>query len=415
MRPRPAPPPRPASAAALALLAGLAAAGALPAAAPASAGQTVGRAMSPEALGFTKSFVVEVRNPSPLTLENHPVVISVAAIRDSVAWDFNTYMFALFEVKGGEYTLVVSQADDLDKDRYHDEIVVVRTLPPSSTTRLVCYWTPGRSLPRLITTDKAYAREAWEPDGPEAAWESDLAAFKLVRGRIEFYGKLQPGLILKKLPTAETRRQDWGMDVLDAGESAGLGGLVLWDGAARRPLFGAAAGRPAVKVLASGPLRAVVRAVYPPVAAAAGQATLTVTSSAFADCAFTRQDLAVSAAPAGPVLAGPALQKLPGETVVQDNDRGFLAVWGRGAAGAGEIGLAAVIPPAALAGTDETAVDRGLKLRVRPGAKLTYWLAGAWERGVTAPGAPAAKTWPRRVEETAARLLVPVSVEFKEK
>jgi Domain of unknown function (DUF4861) len=415
MRQRTVPPLRPAAFAALIALAFAALLAAAPAAPAVPAGQTVGQAMGPEALGFKKSFVVEIRNPSPLTLENHPVVIDVAAIRESVAWDFNTYMFALFEVKGGEYSLVVSQADDLDKDRYHDEIVIVRTLPASSTTRLVCYWTPERSLPRFITADKTYAREAWEPDGPEAGWESNLAAFKLVRGRIEFYGKLQPGLILKKLPAPETKPQDWGMDVLDAGESAGLGGLVLWDGAARRPLFGAAVPRPAVKILATGPLRSVVKAEYPAVRTAAGEAVLSVLYSTFAECAFSRQDLAVSAKPAGPVAAGPALEKLPGETVAQDKDKGYLAVWGRGAAGAGEIGLAAVFPPAALAGTDETAVDRGLKLRVKPGAKVTYWLAGAWERGLASPGVPAAKNWPRRVEELAARLLVPVTVEFKEK
>lgn len=417
MRPRTALPPRPAAVAGLAAMALSAALlAAVPAAPAAPAAQAVGRAVGPEALGFTKSFVVEIRNPSPLTLEDHPVVIDVAAIRASVAWDFNTYMFALFEVKGGEYSLVVSQADDLDRDRYHDEIVVVRTLPAASTTRLVCYWTPERSLPRLITAEKAFAREAWEADGPEAGWESNLAAFKLVRGRIEFYGKLQPGLILKKLPAPETKLQDWGMDVLDAGESAGLGGLVLWDGPARRPLFGAAVPRPAVKVLAAGPLRAVVKAEYPPVRTAAGEVGLSVLYSIFAEAAFSRQDLSVSARPAaGPVAAGPALQKLPGETVAHDKAKGYLAVWGRGAAGAGEIGLAAVFPPASLAGTDETAVDRGLELSVRPGAKVTYWLAGAWERGLLSPGVPAAKNWPRRVEELAARLLVPVTVEFKAK
>jgi hypothetical protein len=412
MRPRTASHPRPAVSAALSALA---VAAALLAAVPAAPAAPAGQAVGPEALGFKKSFVVEIRNPSPLVLENHPIVIDVAAIRASVAWDFNTYMFALFEVKGGEYSLVVSQADDLDKDRYHDEIVFIRTLPASSTTRLVCYWTPERSLPRLITAEKAYAREAWELEGPEAGWESNLAAYKLVRGRIEFYGKLQPGLILKKLPAPETKPQDWGMDVLDAGESAGLGGLVLWDGAARRPLFGAAVGRPAVKVLAAGPLRSVVRAEYPPVRAAAGEAVLTVLYSTFAESAFSRQDVTVAAKPAGPVAAGPALQKLPGETVALDKGKGYLAVWGRGAAGAGEIGLAAIFAPAALAGTDETAVDRGLKLRVRPGTRLAYWLAGAWERGVTSPGAPAAKNWARQVEELAARLLVPVAVEFKEK
>ena len=414
MRMRYTAPPRPAGFAGLAAFTVLAAALAAPAAATA---QAVGRAMGPEALGFKKSFVVEIRNPSPITLENHAVIIDVAAIRAGVAWDFNTYMYALFEEKGGEYSLVVSQADDLDKDRYHDEIVLVRTLPPSSTTRLVCYWTPERSLPRLITAEKAFAREAWELEGPEAGWESNLAAFKLVRGRIEFYGKLQPGLILKKLPAPETKLQDWGMDVLDAGESAGLGGLVLWDGGTRIPLFGAGAPQPKLTVISPGPIRALVKAEYPALKTGGGDVALTVYYSAFADNAYSRQDVTVVAKPGGaPVVLAPGIQELAGGTLSLDKDKGTLTVWGGGAGKAGEIGLAAIFDPAQFIGLDKAGHGYGaVKLGRYAAGKLTYWVAGAWERGVTAPGVPAAKNWARKAEELAARLRVPVAVEFKER
>jgi hypothetical protein len=373
-------------------------------------GQAVGQAPGPEALGFKKSFIVEIRNPAPIVLEDQVIVIDVPAVREAIAWDFNTYMYALFEEN---YALVVAQADDFDKDRYHDEIVFVRTLPPSSTTRLLCYYTPERSIPRLMTTPKAFARGPWESNGPEAGWESNLIAFKLLGGRVEFYGKLQPGLILGKLPAPETRPQDWGMDVLDAGDSAGLGGLALWDGDTRVPLFGPAAPKHELNVLATGPIRTLVRAVYPSVRTAAGEASVTISYSAFADNAFSRQDVVVSSKASGRFVVGPGLQKLPGETVALDKDKGFLAVWGQGAEKAGEIGLATVFSPATFAGTDETPVDRGVKLTARSGAKLTYWVTGAWERGITTPGVPAAKNWPRKVEALAARLLVPVVVEFK--
>ena len=404
-------------AAVLAAFAALAALALLPGPSPslaaAPAAQAVGQAPGPEAIGFKKSFVVEIRNPSPIALPDHVITIDVPAVREAAAWDFNTYMYALFEEKDGAYTLVVSQADDFDKDRYHDEIVFVRSLPPSSTTRLLCYYTPERSIPKLMTTEKAYARGPWEAGGPEAGWESNLIGFKLVRGSLEFYGKIQAGLILRKLPAPETRLQDWGMDVLDAGESAGLGGLALWDGDSRVPLFGPAAPKPELHVLATGPIRTLVRAAYPALRTAAGEISLTVSYSAFADNVFSRQDVVVSTPAAGRAVLGPGLQKLPGETFVLDKDKGYLAAWGQGADKAGEIGLAAIFPPAAFAGTDETALDRGIKLRARPGAALSFWLTGAWERGVLMPHVPAAKTWPRKVEALAARLLVPVAVEFK--
>ena len=217
-----------------------------------------------------EEFIVEITNPSPLALENHPVVIDVAAIRASVAWDFNTYNYALFEEKGGDYTLVVSQADDFDKDRYHDEIVLVRTLPPSSTTRLVCYYSPDRSFPAHDRREGLRPR-AWEPNGAEAGWESNLAAFKFVHGRIEFYGKLQAGLILKKLPGPGKPAPGLGHG---RPRRRRIGRARRPDPLGRRrprPLFGAAVPRPALKVLLAGPLRALVKAEYPAVRTASGE------------------------------------------------------------------------------------------------------------------------------------------------
>ncbi len=394
-------------------IAGLAFAAAVTVAAASLAAQTAG----PEVLGFKKHFTVEITNPSPLALENQAIVIDVAAIRASVAADFNTYMYALFDATGGEYALVVSQADDLDKDRYHDEIVLVRTLPPSSTTRLLCYYTPERSF-QLMATPKAFARGAWETGGAEAGWESNLAAYKFVHGRIGFFGKLQPGLILNKFPAAMTKSKDWGMDVLDPGESAGVGGLSIWDGATRIPLFGSAAPQAKLTVITSGPVRGLVKAEYPPVKVAGRDVALTVFFSAFADNSYSRQDVVMASQPDSSnaaVIFGPGIQKLAGETLSLDKAKGLLAVWGKGAGRAGNAGLAAIYAPADLSGLDEAGLDRSVKLSGRPGRKLTYWVAGAWERGLTSPETPDAKGWARRVDELAARLLVPVKVEFKAK
>jgi hypothetical protein len=74
----------------------------------ATPGQVVGQARGPEALGFKKHFFVDITNPSPLTLENHAIVIDVGDIRASVAPDFNTYFYAFFDVKDGEYALAVT-------------------------------------------------------------------------------------------------------------------------------------------------------------------------------------------------------------------------------------------------------------------------------------------------------------------
>ena len=377
-----------------------------------AAGSAAAQAQDPKILGFKKQFAVEITNPSPLTLENHAIVLNVTEIRGSIAEDFNTYNYAFFEEKGGNYTLVVTQADDLNKDRYHDEIVLVRTLPPSSRTRLVCYYSPVRSF-QLMPTQKAFARSGWEAGGAEAGWESNLAAYKFVHGRIEFYGKLADGLILKKFPAPENRPQDWGMDVVEAGESAGLGGLSVWDGGVRIPLFGSSAPQAKLTVISPGPVRALVSAEFTGVVAATSDVDVKVLFSAFANSTVSRHEVFITSRLAGQVVYGPGIQKLAGETWSLEKDKGFLAVWGKGAQSAGEIGLAAIFSPADFVGVEETAVDRAVKLKGPVGVKLTHWVVGAWEQGITSPGVPAAKNWFRKVEELAQRLLVPVKVEFK--
>jgi hypothetical protein len=378
----------------------------------AAAGAASAQQMGPEALGLKKHFAVEITNPSALTLENQAIVIDVASIRAEAAPDFNTYMYMFFDTSRGEYAPVVSQADDLDKDRYHDEIVLVRTLPAHSTTRLACYYAPHQSF-QLMPTAKAFARGPWEQGGAEAGWESNLVAYDFVHGAIAVFGKLQPGLIMKGFPGVLAKSQDWGALTVDPGASAGAGGLSLWDGAKRLPLFGAGAPQAKVTVISPGPLRGLVKAEYPAVRTAAGEVALTVYLSAFADSIYCRADVVISAKSGSPVVLGPGLKKLPGETFVLTQAKGVISSFGRSAGKSGSTGLAAIFAPSAFAGLDDAALDRSVKLAGKGGSRLTFWLAGAWDRGVTAADARSAKDWAGRADDLAARLLVPVKVEFK--
>ncbi len=376
-----------------------------------TAGWAAAQGQDPSVLGFKKRFVIELSNPGPAALDNHPIVVDVAAVR-AFAPDFNSYNYAVFDEAGGDYNLVVTQADDLDGDRYHDEIVFLRSLGPRSKTRLICYYSPTRSF-QLMPVAKAGARIGWEPGSSTAGWESNLAAYKFVNGRIEFYGKSYDELMLKKLPADERRLQEWGMNVLDAGDSGGLGGLSLWDGDTRRPLFGPSAPEAKLSVVASGPLRAMVKAEFGTVKLAGGvPAGVTVRFSAFADNAWSRHDVTIDTKAEGPIHAGPGLKKLASETRALKEAKGFIAGWGK-APGAGEIGLAVIFPPARFAGLEEGAVDRAVKLKAQASQVLTFWVAGSWERGTTSPGVPAAQNWALRIENLAARLLAPVTVEFK--
>ena len=370
----------------------------------------------PRSLGFKKQFVIEIRNPSSLTLENHPIVLSVDEIR-AFEPDFNSYNFAIFDETGGDYRLVLSQADDLNGDRIHDEIVFVRTLPPSSTTKLACYFSPKGTFQLMMSAPKAAARLVGTRASGGLGWESNLAAFKVVNGRVEVYGKLYAGLILTKLPADDAILQEWGLNILGSGGTPGLGGLSLWAGKTRIPLSGGAAAAPECRVqrtvLASGPLRALVRAEYSGIRPGQGDYGAIVLYSAWADNVFSRQDVLITGRAGAPAMVSVDVQKLSDEAVTFDKDKGFLASWGRGSALAGEVGLAALFAPADLAGLDEGSLDRSIKLHVKPGKKQTFWSAGGWGRGIVTAAAPAGKTWALMMGELGLRLRVPIEVRYK--
>ena len=383
-----------------------------------SLGAALGQTQSPTSLGFKKRFVIELTNPSPLELENRPVVLSVAEVR-AFAPDFNSSNYAIFDESGGAYRLVVSQTDALDQDRSHQEIVFLRSLAPSSTTRLACYYSPLGTFQLMVSSPKANARLLSGGLGRVlAGWESNLAGFKFVDGRIETYGKLYPGLVLTKAVAEDAKLQEWGLNILAGGRSLGLGGLSVWEGGAAIPLAAAGAGGDfAIRrtVVAAGPLRALVRIEYAAAKPGSRGDGIILLLSAFADNICSRQDISLGARAAGPAVCGVSVQKLTGEEVSFDQNQGCLAAWGRGAEGLGEIGLAALFTPSDLAGLDENGPGRTLKLNIRPGRKLTVWTVGGWERGIVTAAVPAATNWARQAKDLGLRLRVPVEVRFKAK
>lgn len=371
--------------------------------------------MDPTSLGFRKHFFIEISNSGSISLENNPVILDVFEIRKAFP-DFNTSNYAIFEEVGGEFRLVVSQPDDLDKDRISDEIVLIRSLPAESTSVLTCYYSPEGNFRMMSTPHKAATRLSWDPGKIAAGWESNLSAFTMSGGRIEFLGKFAPGLILRRLTPGMTARQEWGMAVLNAGAGSGLGGLALWDGASPTSLTdpaGTASFKIQRTVLSSGPLRAILEVRFSGINSDRRERDVILRVSAFADNRFSRQDVQIQSESASGLFIGPGIQKLPGESWNLEDKKGYAASWGEGVRGAGGIGMAVLFSPDAFAGMEETDTERFIKLKVAEGGKRTFWITGGWEKGFDAPLPPRARNWGRKTEALAGKLLAPVEVRFK--
>ncbi len=378
-----------------------------------SGGMALAQRQDPTSLGFTKKFTIEITNPGSVALDNWPIVLDAAEIRKSFP-DFNISSYAIFEETGREFILAVSQPDDLDRDKTFDEIVFVRTLPAASTLTFSCYYSPKGSFRLMTTPQKAAARFGWDAAKSALGWESNYCGYTILDGKVEFFAKFDPFLVLKFFKAGMSPRQDWGMTVFEAGETSGLGGLNLWEGTSLVRLAGAAedgSAETANKVIAAGPIRAMVRADF--VGGRGGNGYgISLTLSALADNIFSRQDVAVRGVTGGAVVCAPGIRKIPSESWTLDEKQGYAAAWGEGARGAGEIGLALIFRPEDFAGLEETGTERFVKLRLDGGSKCTYWVVGGWDKGIRSPLPPRARNWVRQTEDLAAKLLAPLEIRF---
>ena len=366
---------------------------------------------APPAGPVEKSLAITLTNPLETALPKQAVIVPVAAIAAAAA-DFNPLNCG-FTVAG---TAVPYQADDLDGDGKADELAFALDLPPGATV-IEARYSPEGTRPNPFPA-ATYARLAWEAVNANIGWESNSAAYRFYWGQLEAFGKLDKTLIMS-LFTADYgyhNLQPWGMDILHVGEASGLGGINVWEGENRLSTInpaGKGANQYERKVIAAGPVRSIARVDITGLGPAQAQYTVTLLMSAFTDNTYSRQDIIVNSSAGGDVVYSPGLEKLPKETAAVDKDKGYVATWGEGAPGAGEIGLSVIFNPAEYAGFTENDLDRYVKLSIPSGVKRTHWILGGWHRGITAPAAPQAEGWAAEVAATAAAVLAPVKVDVQ--
>ncbi len=357
---------------------------------------------------FEKSFAIELTNPLPEPLESHAVVISIADILKAIP-DFNALNCGLAAAEG---QILPYQADDLDGDGNPDELAFIAELPPGST-EITCRYTTTGTRPNPFPV-KTYARLAWETANANIGWESNRAAYRFYWGQLEGFGKLDESLIMAAFNAnyGYHEMQTWGMDVLHVGDASGLGGISLWEGDRRISTVNPAGNGENVyerKVVTAGPVRAVARVDISQIGPSEAEYGVTLIMSVFTDNVYSRQDIHIRSSTGGQVVYSPGVEKLPKETWSMNEDEGFLATWGEGAPGAGEVGLALIFDPADRVGFAENDLDRYVKLTLPSGEKRTHWIVSGWHLGLTAPQPPQASNWAKSIEEMSIRLRAPLN------
>jgi len=225
---------------------------------------------------------ISVQNPSPVARENVPVVVfwrDIAAIAPP----------GNIELRDEQGNALPVQVDDMDLDGTPDELTFVATFSPGQERTFTILssggkheWpsrTDAQNFKRIIgeggkkilqpvddddVPGTGRDRKAYRFDG--VGWESEVAGYRLYldeRNATDIQGKRKPGLYWKWIGESGVDYQldaDWGMDVLHVGPALGVGAIAFWVGdSVLKPLV---LDRQRTRIVARGPVRAVVRVEY---------------------------------------------------------------------------------------------------------------------------------------------------------
>jgi hypothetical protein len=226
---------------------------------------------------------VTVVNPSTIVRENEPVVIAWSELQKKLG----RVQLSKLRFLNEQSRSLPFQIDDLDGDGTPDEFVFTADFAPKQERRFILTATadtlasPNGPLRTDVANYKrigGVATPVDDDDGPGllraqsqyvfdgVGWESEVIGYRLYldeRNAIDIQAKRLPGLHWNFIGSSGVNYQldaYWGMDVLQVGPALGLGGWGFWvnDTIA----YSYKLDRRRARVIARGPVRAVVRVDY---------------------------------------------------------------------------------------------------------------------------------------------------------
>ena len=343
---------------------------------------------------FSDRLELEVSNPLSTAVETLAVVPVAEAARIGLRFPGT---LAIAVMPGAPISILPSQADDLDADGVPDEFVFPVKLGPRETRPVHIYYSTTLH-DRLPWPKRVHASHAFGYNRSTVALESEAIGYRTYGGfflDIQARNAGQPGLfnsLVGYLGSSATTPA--GMDVIHLGDTLGLGGLFLRSGAdvyrpplnmpdyAHKP---APPEAPAYRVIADGPVRAVVEARMD--RWTIGQDSVRIEAvysiamgAEHVDCRFRIAPVRLSRA----YEVGAGMRHLP--QLKTDHAKGRLALSGRQTAKIGPLAMALYYDDAEAAAAEPlvTKDDKNecivFRARLEPGRAVSgrYEVAAAW-------------------------------------
>jgi len=245
-------------------------------------------------------------------------------------------------------------------------------------------------------------RVAWT-ENPSSNWrlESEDAAFRFYNGHLDLFGKRIKQLIFPRFAeiTKENYhydRNEWGMDILEIGNSSGCGGLILYvNGIAylvrvqpkqKTPSF---TGHLVEETNEKITLEFVAEHIVPD-----KPYKVKMRPTVLADREGSSIEIEVEGVSEGDkVEIGIGLTRLPDETFIIDKQKGIMGSWGFQNPEIGWIGLGVIFPSNRFVKLDEQTNEHRVVLRYEKDKPLRYHIQSRWLKGIRFSCCPSAQDW----------------------
>ena len=362
------------------------------------------------------SQAVEVRVENPLELERRDETIAIpwTAVRQALPAATATRVRIVDPVTSREIT---TQVVDANGDGQPDELLFQTSLWPLEAKRFAI----EARAPTVSPVPRVHVK--YVDDRGDIAWESDRIAFRtygqklwaienLHSSGIDVWVKRTRALVLDRwyakgqggyhTDTGE------GADFYRVGSTLGGGGTAIW----RNDTLHRAENFARHRVLATGPLRAIVELEYDPWDAGGVRVTETKRISIDAGSQIFRQESVFRAAGRNeqPVAVGFVKRQGVVSSTRRDSSWTWVSGWGPiepVTNGHGSLGLAALVERKNLLEVRETADHYVAVMRVRPGTPVVYYAGAGWSASGDFDGP---SDWWRHLDQFAQRLASPVRV-----
>jgi len=359
--------------------------------------------------------VVTVTNPLAAARPSETIELGIDALKRALTFD-DVRKIQVKDTKTGK--VLLTQAVDTNDDGTFEYVIFQADLAASATQTFSL--TVGERLMARKDDFRAYGRFVRERRD-DFVWENDLVAHRmygaaletwaqepLTSSAVDIWVKKSPKMVVNEWYMVDDYHADHGegADFYSAGRTRGCGGNAIFNTGKLFPSTNFRGSR----VLSNGPLRILFELTYDQWDAGGQKLSETKRISLDAGHRLNRFESRYNVPSPRVLQQAAGIKKAATSDVSVRKDAGVVRTWEPFTNNNGFVGCGVIVDPRDVVDAPELDGNVLLATRVAAGTPAVYWAGSAWDRGGSIT---TAALWDKYLDEWAARLRAPVTVQVK--